>query len=254
MKALKWLVIHLLLFVNICSYAQALPPKPEKLNQSQQLIVVVTSDFDSMTAYFQLFQRENNQKPWKAMGHSIPAILGRNGLAWGDELRKYGLDRPFKQEGDGKTPAGVYLIRPAFGFVSNTPTGFKLPYLNIRSDTVCVNDPRSKYYNQIVNTNELVYLDWQTAEQMRDISGYLWGAVINYNTKEKTPYAGSCIFLHVFKKESIGGTAGCITLREKDLYRLLLQLDIKLKPVILILPIKIYRSVQADWGLPQLEV
>jgi L,D-peptidoglycan transpeptidase YkuD (ErfK/YbiS/YcfS/YnhG family) len=77
-------------------------------------------------------------------------------------------------------------------------------------------DPKSKYYNSLVKNNKKVKCE----KLFRKDHLYDFFIEIDHN-KEKIPYAGSAIFIHLTK--NYRSTKGCIALKEKD-FRILLKL------------------------------
>lgn len=121
-----------------------------------------------------------------------------------------------KKEGDGKTPLGVYDVKRAFGLAENPGTG--IPYVQVTSADVWVDDPASRYYNQSAR-NDAPDKDWQSAEKLIEVGdAYKYAAVIEYNTTDIVKGAGSAIFLHCSTGRP---TAGCISIPEKDMKQLL---------------------------------
>jgi D-alanyl-D-alanine dipeptidase len=113
----------------------------------------------------------------------------------------------------------------------------------------CDDDPGSLYYNRLVDRSKVAKVDWRSSEQMRrDDVRYKWGVVIDHNPTA-IPGAGSCIFLHVWESPS-SSTAGCTAMRERDLTGLIRWLDPNRHPVLIQMPLPVYRSLQAKFNLP----
>src|SRR5262249_46957786 len=151
------------------------------LHEAEQLIFVITRDWNSVDGQLQLYERRKPQTPWQAVGMSVPIVLGPNGLAWGNGLHGApsaiaAHGEPIKREGDGKAPAGVFGLSRAFGYASPDAIGIlKLPYLQAAADLFCVDDPNSSHYNQLVD-QRTVTVDWNSAEEMRRQDDlYKWG-------------------------------------------------------------------------------
>lgn len=120
-----------------------------------------------------------------------------------------------KQEGDRKTPAGVYSLGVGFGTAGNP--GTSIPYRQITNNDYWVDDSNSPYYNQWVSTNE-VQRNWSSAEHMASYpTQYNYGIAINYNTS-CTPYKGSAIFLHC---STGNGTYGCVSVPRSSMISIL---------------------------------
>jgi D-alanyl-D-alanine dipeptidase len=165
--------------------------------------------------------------------------VGRKGMAWGSGLHPEPAN--LKKEGDGKSPAGVFSLGTAFGF---TPfQDLKLPYLLIKEGIQAVDDPRSRYYNTIVEAMQTEDIDWKSAEIMTAYPDlYKWGIVVNHNVSPTIPQDGSCIFIHVWQGNG-EGTAGCTTMAEKDLCEILTWLDPSKVPLLIQFP----RFIYEDW-------
>lgn len=189
--------------------------------QSLQLVLVTTVNWHASTGTLTRFERTSFHAQWQQVGNAFPVVIGKNGLALITD----------KKEGDLRTPAGLFTISQAFGFAPKTK--LKLPYLPIRANTICIDDPFSKHYNEIINNDTIKPPDWRSYEAMRHIPLYEFGAIVDYNTVTKKPGAGSCIFLHQWRN-AYTGTAGCIAMERQNLISLLTWLDARAKPVILL--------------------
>lgn len=180
-----------------------------------QLIVVVGNKQDPAKSRLDWYKRGTDGKLVQVM--SKEAVSGMNGIT------------TEKQEGDKKTPAGVYTFAGAFGLKENP--GTILTYHRIVTGDYYVDDPASKYYNQLVNTKQ-VAKDWNSAEDlMRQSPQYNYGLIIDYNS-ERTPGKGSAIFLHCPKSWNNTGTSGCISIPEEDMKKVICEVDAGTKIVI----------------------
>ena len=165
--------------------------------------------------------------------------LGHQGLAWGKGEHAAPPPTGFriKHEGDKCSPAGLFRIPMAFGLAGAQDAAWlKLPYTPLTPSIVGVDDPKSRFYNQIVD-NAKVERDWDSNEPMaRHTHAYRWGAFIAHNP-EGIPGVGSCIFLHLWGGPE-SGTAGCTAMSEENLKQVLGWLD----------PVKEPRLVQGIEG------
>ena len=133
-----------------------------------------------------------------------PVYIGKNGVTFN------------KQEGDGKTPLGLYDIGFAFG-TEDLEGKISYQYRKITENSYWVDDINSDKYNQWVELNGIK--EWNSAEHLIEFPvQYKYGLVIEYNTKNIIKNAGSAIFLHVAKNLY---TAGCIAIKEEDMLRVL---------------------------------
>jgi hypothetical protein len=197
------------------------------------------------------FERADAGAPWRAVDPPALGSLGRTGLAWGAGLHPPGLEGPRKREGDGKSPAGVFDLRLATGYADAPPPGTRLPYRQATPSLRCVDDPRSKFYNRLVDEAG-VTKDWTSAEDMRRPDAlYRLVVWVGHNDAPVAAGAGSCIFLHL-RSSPTSVTAGCTALDDTPLTGLLVWLDPAKRPVLVQLPEEALRKVNAAWGLPTL--
>jgi D-alanyl-D-alanine dipeptidase len=238
------------------SLATAQSKQPAALRASTQILVVTTQDWNGVDGTLQVYERPQARKRWKAVGGSIPVVVGKNGLGWGagvvsDDGRR-AASGPIKQEGDGKSPAGIFRLSTAFGYAAQGQPGWKMPYLSLTSSVECVDDARSKYYNRVLDRAATVAPDWISSEQMlRDDGQYRWGLMVDYNTWPVTAGAGSCIFLHIWLGPGVG-TTGCTAMAQEQLEALLARLDPARRPLLVQLPRPQYKKLRRHWKLPKL--
>jgi L,D-peptidoglycan transpeptidase YkuD (ErfK/YbiS/YcfS/YnhG family) len=182
-------------------------------------------------------------------GRAIPVVLGKKGMAWGRGLVEFKQGAP-KVEGDNKAPAGIFRLGPAFGYAPRSAAPWiKLPYIPLTKYSEGIDDPHSRYYNQLVDRSKIAKIDWRSSEQMlRADVLYKWGIVVAHNPAA-TPGAGSCIFLHIWKN-SHTATVGCTAMAEGDLVALLRWLDPSKRPVLIQMPRPDYETLRATFRLP----
>jgi D-aminopeptidase len=223
----------------------AAPPVP---SESRQLILSVSAGWDATRARLQAYERRP-AGAWTAVGDPIEASLGRAGLGWGRGLQPGGLAGPQKREGDGRSPAGVFELRLVTGYEGAPPAGLRLPYRQASATLRCVDDPRSRHYNALVD-EATVARDWSSAEDMRRKDElYRLVVFVGHNDAPVEPGAGSCIFLHL--RAGPGAvTAGCTAFDRAPMERLLRWLDPKARPLLVQLPQSEYAARAGEWGLP----
>ncbi|WP_345976623.1 L,D-transpeptidase family protein [Sulfurimonas sp. HSL3-7] len=198
---------------------------------SEQLLLIESNDFN--TTHAVLTRYESRADSYVQVGEQIPVNLGRNGLAWGlgESGFKGKAGEPLKQEGDGRSPAGIFTISRAFGYAAQFKT--KMPYIQADAALICVDDSQSDDYNTILDRNESdspKSFEWMKRED--DL--YKIGLVIEHNSVGKKG-AGSCIFFHIQKSED-APTAGCTAMREEDLNTIMTWLDPAKKPIVVQIP------------------
>ncbi len=233
--------------------AKDLAPSP--LRGSRQCVLVLTKDWKSPTGVLYSFERKDELHLWQQRGPGIPVVVGRSGLGWGrgvTDVRK--LPGPVKREGDGRAPAGVFSLSAAFGSATakqaRADYGVKLPYVPLTDSIEGVDDPDSRYYNQIVDRTKVSRVDWKSSEPMLRL--YRWGVVIDHNTDPIEPGAGSCVFLHLWQNPRTG-TAGCTAVSEPKLTELLAWLDPRKRPMLVQLTRESFSALARDWKLPNVD-
>ncbi len=218
------------------------------LADCRQVVLVVSPDDTGIRARLACYSRKAGGN-WTEAGIRTPVVLGRTGLAWGVGMHPAEAGTR-KAEGDGKSPAGVYLLGPVFGRAADGQLRFRMPYQVVTEDLECVDDPASGLYNRLVERGSGP-ADWASSERMAEVGPqYAWGLFVQHNLPPK-PSGGSCIFLHIW-----GGadeaTAGCTAMPEPVLLDLLEWLDPDLSPRLVQLTEPAYRLYREEWGLPAL--
>ncbi|MGG1679159.1 cell wall-binding protein [Neobacillus sp. NRS-1170] len=180
------------------------------ISDNKQLILVTTTGYNTVKAKIRTFEKIDNKWYEKL---TIDGYIGKEGFA------------TVMSEGAKKSPRGKYTIGTAFGRYQNP--GTKLPYRQITPDDVWVDDSTSSLYNTWQKASENQGR-WSSAEKM-DVSAYNYGFVINYNTAERIPGAGSAIFFHVASSY----TLGCTGTAQANVLSILKWLDPVKRPIII---------------------
>jgi zinc D-Ala-D-Ala dipeptidase len=218
----------------------------------EQLVTVTTNSWADLNATLSLYERTGGAgSMWRRFGRPFPAVIGKSGFAWGIGLHGNGKPgEPGKREGDKKAPAGVFRFGDVFGTARPEEVRFlRLPYLQVTPTTEAIDDPNSKYYNQVIDRRAVTNLDWVTSESMVQVGGrYRLGVIVKHNPAAY-PGFGSCIFVHVWDPK-YPGTTGCTATSYDHLVRLLRWLDPKKNPLIVQLPADEYQQLKQLWGLP----
>ena len=252
MRALALVAALLILEGQMGGGAEGQAPPPSVPRSAEQLIVVTTSGWDSITGTLTMYQRSQGG-PWQQRGTSWAIVVGRTGLAWGrGTLPVEGFAGPAKHEGDGRSPAGAFTLGTAFGYAPpDSARWLRLPYVQATAALECVDDPGSHWYNQVLlRSSAQPAPDWNSSEIMRLANDlYQWGIVVEHNSGPAVPGDGSCIFLHIW-----GGprepTVGCTAMDEPNLLDLMHWLDPKRQPVLVQLPAEEYQRLRKQWKLP----
>jgi len=234
--------------IPACGDEAASPPPTAAVGQ---VVAVTTADWESTAGRLQRFRRRNDGG-WQREGESIPVVIGRSGAGWGIGLHPPQSSGPRKQEGDGRSPAGIFTVGPAFGRAADLETG--LTYLPLDHGHWCIDVPDSPHYNEIVHEEHVgeEAVAGSTEPMRRDIhlddDQYRIGFVIGHNPT-KVPAAGSCIFVHLCSADR-SPTAGCVGVAETELQTLLAWLDEAATPRLVLLPAVEYRRLTRAWQLP----
>jgi L,D-peptidoglycan transpeptidase YkuD (ErfK/YbiS/YcfS/YnhG family) len=216
-----------------------------------QMVVVTTEGWSSVDAALRLYERKDARSAWTPAGEEIPAVVGRNGLAWGRGVRpEPPAGEPQKREGDGSAPAGIFRLGTAFGETPGDSLPWVgLPYRQMTENSRCIDDPASSVYNRLVEEGN-IRKEWNSSEEMRRSDGqYRLGIVIGHNADPVIPGGGSCIFLHIRKSPS-SGTSGCTAVSDASQEELLRRLRPEANPLLVQLPRREYEQLRGSWGLP----
>ncbi|QXE91200.1 M15 family metallopeptidase [Geomonas subterranea] len=156
---------------------------------------------------------------WELAFPPVAVNLGRSGVA-----------PPFeKREGDGRTPSGMFPLRTAFGYPAAVAGTF--PYRQVDSHDLWVDDPQSPDYNRWVSRGETRATSFE--ELLRPDPLYKYALALDYNSEPVVRDLGSAIFIHVERGPDTG-TAGCVSLPEKELVQLIGWLDPEKRPQVVI--------------------
>ena len=222
------------------------------LSGSRQVLLVTTHDWNDIHGTAQRYERSRPAGDWRAVGASFPVTVGKTGLAWGRGLHPLdsaGANAPIKKEGDGRAPAGIFGLGPAFGYAPKRLSGSRMSYFPVTRTSECVDDSQSRHYNQLLDDRG-VQKDWNSSETMlRQDDLYRAGVFVAHNSKPATPSAGSCIFLHIWRGPDIP-TVGCTAMQPEIIEGLIRWLDPAKHPVLVQLPEEEYRRLRCAWKLP----
>lgn len=217
---------------------------------TRQAIVVVPAGWDDLQADFYLMEKDG--KKWKK-AVTTWAVLGKNGSAWGIGLHESPAGEKKKQEGDGRSPAGIFELGRCMGYAAAPSYTHSWPYEALTKDHIGVDDSESEYYNQVIDiskiqvgTGAIVFNSFETMLRKDDL--YKWLFEVKHNSENKPNY-GSLIFLHLWRAAD-KGTAGCTAVEESTMNTLLNWIDPAAHPVLILLPEETYKEKKRAWGLP----
>src|SRR5581483_9500069 len=97
----------------------------------QQCVVVTTDSWSATSGTLSTFERDGAD--WRVRKSQVPVVVGKNGLGWGIGVNNIFPDeRPTKQEGDNKAPAGIFKLTSVFGYARSAAT--QMPYRQVTPD------------------------------------------------------------------------------------------------------------------------
>ena len=246
--------MRILIFLSFLITIASCEQRPIYLNEkfgSKQILVVKTAHQDSIKGQMVAYDWSDEHQQWLIASKVIPIVVGDSGLAWGRGLHHDSLNKkPYKKEGDKRSPAGIFYLSSLFGYDTVVQFGnIKMPYIWADSSVFCVDDAQSVYYNRIVNADK-VQKDWRSAERMlMDSAYYRYGVVIDYNYPYTRVGDGSCIFLHIWQN-AFCGTLGCTAADERVMKQIFLWLDKSKKPTLIQTTEKEYMELRKKYFLP----
>ena len=204
-----------LIFSLKLSFISSLTYDVSKLKLSKttdQIMLVIPSSPISTSAKFLFYVKKGNV--WKEY-INCEAYIGRDGL---------GLER----EDQMKTPIGAFKFTKYFGIADNP--GTKPPYIKINEYHYWISDPKSKKYNQLVDSRKYKEFDKKAGEHLINYKkAYKYAMNINYN-ENGVPNKGLAIFLHCYTEKPY--TGGCVAIPEKKMKKVLQKVNKKCRIVI----------------------
>lgn len=218
-----------------------------------QLLVAVAPDWNSMRGELRMFGRERGGE-WVQQGAAIPVLFGKNGLAWGTGLAGQGEGGLEKKERDGRAPAGVFRIGKIYTYDAQLPSGSDFPFRQVTTADAWIDDPGHPDYNRFVTIPDPENPPaWFEKQKMRHNDfAYRWLVEVRHNSDPPVAGDGSAIFFHIRRGET-RPTAGCTTMAEDDLVRVVRWLRAPRKPCYALLPAAEYKTKSKTWGLPALQ-
>lgn len=220
----------------------------------RQCVVGIAADWNSSRVEVRVFER--NGDGWSQSAGPWSGRLGKNGLAWGLGLHPLPNSVTTKREGDLRAPAGVFGLGGAFGYAPRIEKVPALPYRQITSRDLWVEDPASPDYNRHVLLDSEPATAWEKKQQMKqgDPAHALKLFIAHNPAPGAVSGAGSSIFFHIWRAAGAKPSAGCTTLSEQNLRSLIAVIDPAKNPVYILLPAETYRRVAREWKLPTLDL
>ena len=149
------------------------------------------------------------------LNNKIKCAIGKNGITKN------------KQEGDLKTPKGIFKLKKVFYRKDRIKIKTLLKKKYIKKNIGWCDDPASKYYNK-----EIKFPFKGSAEKLwRKDNIYDLIIVLNYNFNPIIKNKGSAIFIHICKK-NYAATKGCVAINKKDMINLIINIKNNTKIII----------------------
>ncbi|WP_308307563.1 L,D-transpeptidase family protein [Streptomyces sp. ISL-10] len=163
-------------------------------NATQVITVKASGSYATVTAW------QKGSSGWKAQFSTSAGRVGSNGVT----------DGATRKQSTYTTPTGTYTITEGFGVESS---GTAMPYTKVNDSHWWVQDPESKFYNQMHTAEGADFPLTETGERGSEHlinypTQYAKALVINFNRWPAVPGRGAGIFLHINGK---GATAGCVS-------------------------------------------
>lgn len=218
-----------------------------------QCVLGLAPDWNSSRVDLRLYEKTG--QGWTQTGGPWSGRLGKNGLAWGLGFHPLPFGVVSKREGDSRAPAGVFAIRGAYGYATAIEKKASLPYHRITTRDLWVEDPASPDYNRHVMLDSEPATAWEKKQQMKqgDHAHSLKLFIAHNPPPGAIPGAGSSIFFHIWRADGAKPSAGCTTLSEPNLRRLIASIDPAKNPVYVLLPWQEYQRLAREWRLPPVD-
>jgi L,D-peptidoglycan transpeptidase YkuD (ErfK/YbiS/YcfS/YnhG family) len=159
----------------------------------------------------------NPRRGWLTAGSlTFPVALGRGGIMAN------------KREGDGGTPKGSFRPRQVWWRADRHPRPETfLPARAISAEDAWCEDPGDRHYNQPVRLGR-----GQGGDRLKR-ADHLYDFIIeiDHNTRPRIAGRGSAVFLHL-ARENFGPTAGCVSMTQSSMLRLLRRLGPRTRIII----------------------
>jgi L,D-peptidoglycan transpeptidase YkuD (ErfK/YbiS/YcfS/YnhG family) len=215
-----------------------------------QLIVGIAPTWNSMRGELQLFERAPGAG-WQPVSAPRPVLFGKNGLAWGSGLEGQSESGLRKTERDGRAPAGVFRIGKIYTYDAQLPAGADFPFHQVTTADAWIDDVKHPEYNRFVTIPDPANPPpWFAKQKMRHNDfAYRWLVEVRHNSDPPVPGAGSAIFFHI-RRGVDRPSAGCTTMAETDLVKLISWMRAARHPCYVLLPAAEYDKRWQGWHLP----
>ncbi|MEV4974064.1 L,D-transpeptidase family protein [Streptomyces scopuliridis] len=180
-------------------------PVPVSVGNATQIITVKAGgSYATVTAW------AKGSSGWKAQFSTTAGRVGSNGVTNGAT----------RKQSTYTTPSGTYTLTEGFGVESG---GTAMPYTVVNSSHWWVQDPESKFYNQMHTEQGADFPLTESGDRGSEHlvnypTQYAKALVIDFNRWPAVPGRGAGIFLHV---NGNGATAGCVSVPRATMDRIM---------------------------------
>ncbi len=215
-----------------------------------QLLLATAPNWNAQQGEMRLYTRERGGR-WTPQGDAFPVLFGKNGLAWGIGLAGQKEKGLRKKERDGRAPAGVFQIGKIYTYDAQLPSGSNFPFRQVTTADAWIDDPTLPSYNRFVTIPDPANPPpWFEKEKMRHNDfAYRWLVEIRHNSDPPVAGEGSAIFFHI-RRGLTRPTAGCTTMAEENLVRVIKWLRAARNPCYALLPANEQAAKWEKWDLP----
>ena len=228
----------------------SLAPAFELPGSSRQVLVGIAANWDSSYVTLTMYERKGNG--FQQKGSSWKGRLGKNGLVWGRGIHPIPSGARTKKEGDGRAPAGVFHLGGAWGYAPSIEKSRNLHYVQITTRDLWYEDVNSPFYNQYRRIDHEPRTTAEKKAQMKQGDhAHSLKLFIAHNAYPRIePGAGSSIFFHIWRRGGAAATAGCTTMAEENLKKLIAMVEPNDRPLYVLLPEAEYQELRPAWKLP----
>ncbi|MEZ4369930.1 MAG: hypothetical protein R3B07_03865 [Polyangiaceae bacterium] len=189
---------------------------------TKQLVVVTSQNWEATEGELRRYALLDSA--WRQAGAAARVVLGKSGLGWGRGLHVPETTGAHKREGDGKAPAGLFLLNKSYGHGPGAKLRTGLEHTSVTPSWRCVDDVKSTHYGELLDAAN-VEQDWKSAEKLqRSDPLYEIIVLVEHNAAHERG-AGSCIFLHTWRfledqPSAPRPTVGCTAMARESLLAL----------------------------------
>lgn len=238
--------------VSLACYflATLISPAFQLPSESEQCVVGLAESWDS--SHVTLSYLEKMGGAWRKVGDDWKGRLGSKGLVWGRGLHPNPPGAVLKKEGDARSPAGVFDLGGVWGIHKSVKKHPKTYYHQITSRDLWVEDGDSEHYNRFFTLDREPSTPWEKKAQMvQDDYSHSLKLFIAHNAPPRVvPHGGSSIFFHIWRRDGSAATAGCTTMHEDRLRKIIAAVDPSRRPLYVLLPRAEYEKLKPVWKLP----